>query len=79
MFATSDFLLASYLLASGLQLHRANGDDPRRVVFHFRGRPERQELLAFAENEATANVHDLARAQKTLKNIIWQARRRGRR
>ncbi len=69
-FETSDLYLSAYLLTRGLKLWATDTRQPARVVFVLTPRPGFDDLAAYAEGRAVANVGEFGRALRTLKRAL---------
>jgi len=70
-FETSDFYLSAFLLARGFELIEVNKENPRRAVFIFKDREDRQSLIEdFLFGRAQVDPKDFASAIKGLKQLL---------
>ena len=72
-YRTSDLRLAAYLLTRGLRCIRAD-DTPNgggRAVFVLSPRPDPNDVTAYGEGRAVAEVNALADALRELKSKIY--------
>ena len=77
-FRTTNFYLASFLFAKGLELINIDKTDPKRCVFVFVDTPEREmlvEVFNFAKEDQTEVMIDARKfiyATKRLKDKLYQ-------
>ena len=72
-YATSDFYLACFLKASGMNLSDAEREG-RRTVFVFEDRSDRPELLRAFYNDGQVEVNAFTHAIQDLKAVIYNWR-----
>ncbi len=70
-FVLSDFYLAAFLRAKGFQLLNIDKNDPRRALFVFQDRKDRQNLVEdFLFGRAQIELKSFVSAIKELKQLL---------